>query len=765
MIKKEILFFLLLFLLAPITKACIEVYLDRQEYLPRETLQIEINADVLREITTEDLFLYRGSYLLPQVFFITKISKNKYFAWTNLPAIESEYLLRVRASCREGLKFAQQEFKIKKPIASLYEKLQKENFKNLSVEDHILVALAQSFEKETIAKAEHDFISRNDSCYNRDCPTKYYALSAIAFPLLREKMLDHLIARQNFLVGNFSLEIFSQPQNCTLKISSENVSNGTILNLSERQFVSLFLDPFREKKEIKIELACNNSVEVSLVYSYKNIEKRLKKENTTNFSFTLNNEGCWGPGFRDNCDEESTAYALLTLAYLGREIENKSVEWIKNKQLILCKAVYYLITKDNETGFFLKANEMYSGGWPKFVNGYVTDIPTTAITYFSLEEKSKRAETRMLSMFEEAAQKEKAYILFFIFSKEKIEPIISFWPGMIKTKSEGNFNLILKNEGPYNVTLEISFINSSINSSLKKNSIKTFMIKVPKIITPTGEILTENIEIKTRTDFGGFSTYNIPVLLFTEKGSGNSVGNVNVTEQEINKSLEEIINSTNLTMQNETANITERLLQRKFRFSESIINRTITKKENFTITLKIANSYETEIRDVKIEPTLGLVSILTVEPLYFEKIEKKEQKEIIIRVEPKSPGTYSGSIIAQGKLDSQQISTNVSIFFYVYFNETLTCEEMNGTECSMQDFECKGEEVIAKDTFHCCLGKCEKIKKSNFLPILIIIIALVLLILAYFLVKRKPKKEMSDLIEEVGKKYRERFQPVEESEP
>ncbi|MCS7134589.1 MAG: hypothetical protein NZ889_01890 [Candidatus Pacearchaeota archaeon] len=757
---KKLSWIFFIFLILPLTSACLEINLEREEYLPKETLQAEINAEVVQEITQEDLFLYRGSYLLPQIFFITKVTKNKYFVWTALPSTEANYLLKVRGRCRDGLKFFQREFRIKKSIASFYKVLPKENFKNLKLEDHIYVALAQSFDKEVRSKAEQEFIARNDSCYHRECSTKQYALAALSFFLIRDKMIDNLLARQNYLTGNFYLVFDSDSQNCTVKTKSEFLENESSLELLGKQNVSIFLDAFAESKSIEIKINCQKAVNVSLLHKYKNIEKILKKEtNKTNVTFWINNEGCWGKNFKDECDEESTVYAVIALKYLGREIPNKTISWLRDKELIMSKAVYYFLTKDNETLHILRASELYSGGWPKKVGSYVTDIQTSSITYFSLEEKSKKTESRLMALLEEASLEEKAHILFFIFRPEKIEPIVSFWPGIVKTKSLDSFNLILKNEGFYNATAEINFLNSSKISFLTTGTIKNFLIKVPKITTTTGEVFLESINIRANTEFGGSNTYSIPVLLFTEKGLENITENISFEEKEINKTkAEEIINATkNQTIQNETANFTEILLQKKFKFLETYVNRTINKKENFTITLRLANYYNQDIREVRIEPSLGLSTLISLEQSYFEKIGKNEKKQIIVNVQPRYSGIYSGIIVARGKINGNLISTNISVYFNVELNETQTCEEMNGTDCSGEGLRCKGEEVIAKDTFRCCLGRCEKEKKSNLLPFLIIIAVIVLLFFVYFFLKKKPKKEMQDILEEVQKKYKKRY--------
>ncbi|MEM4703088.1 MAG: hypothetical protein QXP53_01230 [Candidatus Pacearchaeota archaeon] len=754
-------------LIGLVSAECITIHLAQQEYLPRETLQAEIDAQITRDLTTNDLFLYRGNTMLPNVFFLTKVTPTKYFIWTNLPSIESNYLLKVRGYCPNGITIAQQEFQIKKPITSLYESLPKENFRTLNLNDHIAVAAATYLE-EIKRIAEYDFIARSDSCYTHECTSKQLALASIAFPTIRDNMLDKLVARQNSISnGSWKIEFDSTEQTCNLKINASNTSQEEEINLSGKQNITLDLSAFYQEKEITVAVNCSHKLTTSLFYKYKTIEKKIEEKQDSTLSFLIKNYGCWGSGFKTACDEESTVYSVLALYYLGKAISNQTIEWLgQHQELIMSKAAYYALTKNNETLNFLLANEMYSGGWPQRTGSYVTDIQTTSLVYFFLQQKLIKSENRLLTLFTNANLNERSHILFLVFTPEKIAPVVSFWPGMIKTESQGSFSVIIKNDGLENLTGQVNFMNSSSSFSIGKSSTKSLTIGVPKITTPTKETIFQDLELVPSTSYGNTKIYTIPVMILTDVGIENITGQTNVSQQDINETQEQnIINETqNQSIQNQTTNINYSLLQGKFRFVEASINRTITEKENFTISLRLLNRYDKEISDITIVSTTGLLGLIEIDPSRIEKIDKDETKQITIKITPTFSSTYSGSIIAQGKIGNETVSTNISVLLTIRLNETRTCQEMNGTDCSQEGFKCDGQELISSDTFHCCLGECKKEKKSSSLPIIIIVVVMALLVTAYIILKRKPKKEMRDVLEEVQKKYEARYAPGSETQ-
>ncbi|UCD21100.1 MAG: hypothetical protein JSW08_00950 [archaeon] len=751
-----------------VSASCIDMKLARESYLPQETLQLEIDAELTRDLTTNDLFLYRGSSLLPNVFFMTKLTETKYFVWTDLPGTEGDYKLMVRGVCEGGLSFAEKEFPVVKPISTLYESLPTENFNTLTLNEHIITAAALSFRPEAISNAQNDFLVRGNSCFNQECTTKQYALSALAFPTIRNDMLDRLTAAQNSRLGNWSLVVNSgSDQQCDLTIGEQ--TEQVDINTGEQ---TLDLDLNSTSEQINVILNCSSSTITSLNYQYKETEKEIGIENGELVSFTINNQKCWGSGIKTTCDEESTTFAIVALKYLGKTLENGTSVWLSNNNdLIMAKAAHYLLTKNNETATVLLTSQMFSGGWPNQLGSYVTDMITTSIVYFSLQqdypEELEKTEDRLKSLFPSSNLEEKAYTLFFVFPSNKIEPISRVWPGMVKTESRGSFYLILENKGTENITVNGYFMNSTIEINLPINSLKSLTISIPRVATPDERAVNYDLDLIQRTEFGGRRDYKIPVVIFTELGDGIS-GQTNTSEQEINETQQQnIINQTqNGSLNNQTTNITEPLLQDKFSFVEEEIEENISERTNFTITLHLANLYNEAVEDIRIISSIGLLGILNINPSSLERMEPKTREEINLSITPQFGGSYIGTITAEGKLNNQRILSNISVSLIVNLEGNVTCAEMNGTDCSEEGFTCKGDrEVMASDTFHCCLGKCEKEGGSNTLAIIIIIIVIIILLLVVFVLKKKPKKDMGDVLDEVQNKYQRRFKPSPEIGP
>jgi len=753
-------------LISLVSASCLTIQTAKQEYLPRETLQAEIDTNnLMSSLSTEDLFLYRDNNLLPTVFFMTKMTSTKYFIWANLPATAGQYTLKVRGTCKEGISFAQSEFTLKSSIYPLYNSIPKDNFKSLDLDTHIWTALANSFIPEIASKAQTDFLARSDSCYNSPCTTKQYALSSMAFPTIRTKMLDMLEDSKNSMNGTWILQIDSPiQQSCEITINNQN---NTVQINSGKQNMSL--DLTNETTDITIDINCTNETSIVLINQILGEEKIISTQTSKDIAIIIKNEECWGQGIKTTCDEESTDFAVFALKYLGKDISNKTINWIQdNNKLVMTKAMYYFLTKDEETKTWLLGVQMFNGGWPRKLGDYVIDIETSGLTYFALQDSNdiKKTENKLNSIFSTSTSEEKAQILFFIFPASKIEPIMSIWPGMIKTKSQDNFNLILKNEGQDNITASIDFLNSTIPSDLPVGAIKNINILVPKATTPDASSLLLDLKINYTSIYGGVRTYTIPVLLFTEKGEWNIPGIENASQKLINETEEQnLINNSNDTLNNQTGDFNNSLFS-KFRFLEGNINKKITDSENLTISLTLENKLSTDLDQVTITTEgSNLIGIIQADPYLIDKIKSGEQKTITLTITPRFNGNFSGTLVAKGKTNNQTISTNISISLDVETTASnITCAEMNGTDCSGTNAKCDGVDQTASDTFHCCIGKCSKGGTSILLPLIIIIVIVIVLVIALFLLKRKPKKEMKDVLEEVQKKYQHRYRDTPEIE-
>ena len=755
--------FLIILSLSFVSAECITIDLAKEEYMPKETLQAEIDANLSQTLTTNDIFLYREDYLLPNVFYLTKITNSKYFIWTDLPNAEGNYKLKLRGRCDNNLRFAEKEFKITNKISTLYENIPEEDFSSYSLDEHILLAMTWNYKDEINNLAQSEFLGRDDSCYDNECTTIQNSLSAIAFPNLRTVLLNKLIAYQNSIVnGNLFLNIDSTEQICSIKINEENSTNISLS--SGIQNITLNLNKTTSNNEIKINLECEQEITAKLYYEYEDILYVLDEKQGTTNNFNIDNSGCWGSSMKGECEEKSTAYASFVLKYLAKNVEQKTINWLsENNDLLLTKSVYYMLTKDNETGAFIKANELFSGGWPETPGAYVTDTETTAITYFALKEEYSltKTENRMISLFSSLRLDEKARSLFFIFSSDKLKPVITIWPGIIKTRSQDKFDIILKNEGNENITVNSIFMGSLFSTNLEPGDMKNLKITVPKLTTPNAEEIIKNFDIVYQNDYQGKNNYVVPVLIFTEQGEEQTNGTANASESEINSSQEQgIINETqNGTLQNQTTNIESSVLDRNFRFSKRTIEQTITSTEQFTIETILLNRLDQPIEDITLVSGSNFIGLVKIEPSFIETLNPDERKNITLEITPTISNLYSGTITANGKIGDQDVSTNISLSLDIQLGEIIqTCRELNGTDCSEEDEICEGNMTNASDTSMCCIGKCKKKSKGVLWPIIVIVAAIVLLIIVFLLLKRKPNKEMKDVLDEVRKKYSKKYE-------
>ena len=82
--------------------SCISMEIAKASYLPQETLQLEIDADVSYGLTAQDISLYRNATKLPTAIFLSKISSAKWFAWADLPNQAGDYTLKIKGTCKDG---------------------------------------------------------------------------------------------------------------------------------------------------------------------------------------------------------------------------------------------------------------------------------------------------------------------------------------------------------------------------------------------------------------------------------------------------------------------------------------------------------------------------------------------------------------------------------------------------------------------------------------------------------------------------------------
>lgn len=679
--------------------ACINARIAKATYLPYETLQLEIDADVTRDIMASDIFLLRQDTTLPTKIFISKISSAKYFVWFDLPSQDGDYSVRIRANCNDGLKVMSISFKIEKTVASRYYSLKNSitSWNSLSLEEHILAAGALYFDNVS-EQALSDFVNRHDSCLNVACNTRLNSLTLMAFNdnLLRQKMQD-------------ALE------------DSQNVS------------------------------------------------------------------GCWGNIANSSCDESSTVYALLSLSRTNRldlndtKTMNATTWLLNNNPSVKAKAIVYYLNRENNSNLLSSIinTQSSSGWWPKS-NEYKPDIETTAIVVYVLKNSLtnetpanvlnaiSNGEKWLLDQADSASLTNKSLILFIAFSAKDIEPLLAFWPGIIKIDSPGNFDLILQNRGDRQVRIDTILLNSTTQVSLAPNEIKDLNFNIPFITTVDGRAISDNIILNYNSIIDSIVSeshvYNIPMIIFTKKGPWGINGTINSSQEIINQSeQQQIINETqNKSTENKTIGINETLLE-NFKFVEPSYSKNMKAGETATFTVRLTNRLDKDVTSVSLIYSSSLINgIDRIDPSFFEKISKDETKTVTVYLNPKDARVYDGNIIATADYDGQSLSTSLPVRINASQGEISVqrnCTELGGSVCK-DDEVCDGNVTSAEDTFSCCIGKCNKKAggAGTTIAIIAIVVVVIVLLIILVLLRRKPKKEMKEYLEETTKQYEKRFQ-------
>jgi len=324
------LFILLAILIVPLSQACITLNTYKTEFLPGETMQVEINVDygksLSRSIYSSDISLYNSQgNPIQGSFFVLKISDSRYFAWFDVPN-QGDYKLKVRAMCGTSY-YSEANFNVNKLKSIYYDSLKNTvsgNWDHLNLEEQEISTAALSFDDKLTEESLTMYFSRKDSCINTNCSSKNAALGIISFRdySTRSQLKNLLDAYQNSFKGNWKIEYnASESSDCTLRY--DNTSRGISLFPGISTFDLDFSDVNSSGTTISDDC---NPISRKLIFSYKNFARNYSIAN----NFEIKGIGCWGNNLKNNCDPESTAYSLLALKMAGFEINNQeeAVAWL-----------------------------------------------------------------------------------------------------------------------------------------------------------------------------------------------------------------------------------------------------------------------------------------------------------------------------------------------------------------------------------------------------------------------------------------------------
>jgi hypothetical protein len=759
-------------------EACIDAQISKSSYLPQETLQLEIDADVSYDIKASDISLYRDSMKLPTEIFLAKISATKWVAWLDLPSQSGNYSIKIKGTCKTGMiQTEEKDFEVLESLALRYETFKAKiglAFERLPIETHILAAGVLSSD-EVASEALRDYTLRSDSCMESICSTKNVALTLIALKdsLIKQKMYAALEAYQNYAQGAWQLQLDSASgQTCNVTIAG----NTTTLQLSSgKNFINITLASPR------VEVECEKNISGKIIYAYNSVTRpfEIPKVAENKLSFALDS-GCWGTGLKNSCDTESTAYALLALALTNHFDQNDSTQaaalsWLKGNILNTEeKAIVYFLTKDSALLVQILNDQALDGWWPKSTL-YEPDTRATTLALFALKSTNSNDPQTLDAISKadiwlrarEPRIADEAFMLMFAFPSSEIEPVMAFWPGLIKTPSRGAFDLILSNKGATAIEVNATLLNSTTPISLPKGITKKIHFDVPIVSTLDARALFENLMLSYRSASAArVYNYNIPTLIFTEKSSQEYTGNMTANESAINASQQQVIIDTTV-IGNKTADINVSLFTERFKFTEpNITIKAYTADKSSTKTITLTNALDKDLSNIEINPSITLQTlpeIIKISPSQIETLPQGGTTEITLQINPAvMPQSYKGFIQATAYYGSTPINTTIPITINITksVTELKNCDELNGTICE-ETMECGVVLTEALDTDNCCVPKEEckkKTPKGRTLGLVIVAVVVIVLILVLTLLRRKPKKEMKEFLEESTKAYEKKFQ-------
>jgi hypothetical protein len=789
MVKKVLFILILLLFVIPFSQACITLDKYRQEFLPGETMQVEVDVDpgmnIARDIYYNDLYLYDSNdYLISGNFFITKISKSKFFIWFDVPNVKGDYKLRVRAICGNS-ELVATDFKVLESKNFYYSSLKNQvsgKWPSLTLEENIMTGAALFFDEELSEDALETFFNRRDSCIKTNCSTKNASLAIISFKdfSTRSQMKDMLEAYQNNLKGDWKVEFVSGiSESCNLSVGNDT----TLINTfpGKNNFDIDFSD-YMNNKQVLISDTCNLNSR-KLIFSYKGFTKNFSMGN----NFLISNIGCFGNNIKNTCDPDSTAYALFSLKLAGFSItnQNSAIEWLSdNANSVDQIAILYYLTGDESRLNQVLSSQNYNGAWQK--NG-ANDVRVTVMNYYILNSRNKtyeviealdKANDYLEGKLSTSTLLEKSYMLYFVFPN--VEPFMSIWPGVVKVNSQSSFSIILQNKGTEKIKGQIRFMNFTDDFQMDENSMKNLQVSVPRIETPGGIAIGEVMQLIYSDDIPNsiFRTYDIPIIIFTFNGTGTYFGNFTINDTNINGSQRgNIINGTvNDPEYNKTANLSGDLITKNFYFNPLSLNNTFFTEDTVTLSAVLTNKFPDSVKNIVVQPSVRLIE-LDLSPVNIEELKSGESKTILFYANPTDldirPGSKAeGFVTARGSYKGQDISTIVNLFFNSSVVENLnTCAEIGGKDCASENKFCKNSQFSSNRTsdlgLRCCISECENIKspsKSRTLAVILVIAVIVILVAVLLIIKRKPKRDMKDFLDDISKEkqpgYTEGFDDV-----
>ena len=297
-------------------------------------------------------------------------------------------------------------------------------------------------------------------------------------------------------------------------------------------------------------------------------------------------------------------------------------------------------------------------------------------------------------------------------------------PGFIKT--EDDFFLELTNLRDNKVEVEISAENYSDNEDDKDffDSLFSAGTSEQKIELSSGdEGKKVNFEFDSDINESKFTTINL--------------------------SSENTSYSVPVYMEFKENKKTEEKGEGKLTFEPQLVNVSLATNSNTTRIIYLQNTEDISVKNISLYVSESLEPYVSLSITKLDELDENSSTRIELYISSsEDEGNIEGQITAKYENESDDLSAYfpVSLNFikdYVpKYEENITiinektCSELNGTICNVTTESCSGESVYANDN-KCCLDECEAVEQSSTWEIIGWgLLVLVVLFVAWFLLKR-----------------------------
>tara|TARA_Y100000310_G_scaffold344340_1_gene456551 strand:- start:1038 stop:3152 length:2115 start_codon:yes stop_codon:yes gene_type:complete len=251
-----------------------------------------------------------------------------------------------------------------------------------------------------------------NACTTIETGVGYKVLDAFGFDSSKAKnWLDG--ARNSVTEGTFTLHVSGGDGSCT--IGNQEV---TWAYQTEDFTQEIFND---------VLIECAATAKANITYSYLgSTYQDLYQKSGTSMNITLDKQGCYGVGFKNNCDTESSAMVSWLI--------NEKNDWLKDAfddQDGLVAATLRKFDGDDYYTKWLESNKLSNGAYPSQANQEDEDALITSLAYIDDE-----LTYTWLKQFS-GTTLENAQVLYYVFNDQRPVSSVAVSPAVIVDGTDG----------------------------------------------------------------------------------------------------------------------------------------------------------------------------------------------------------------------------------------------------------------------------------------------------------------------------------------